>query len=238
MTVDPITAAREAAVAVFAYRDGRGRPLAVPVTPYVLNDRVVVTSTLAYARKALLIRNDSRVALLANGVHMIGDAAVFADPDGDVFVARYLEQELEKYPPSRMLVQVPNYRQALSWYFGRSIISFTPREAQERPGDDGLTLVTIAAEGHPSISPLPATDVAAESFAVDASDGPALVVLHRESSDMSDLRKAAIRGHVRGGVFHVRERRGTLDEPGFSEFNNAERELAAREMMKDWEPAE
>jgi hypothetical protein len=248
---DAIGAAREAAVAVFAFRGAHDGPMAVPVTPYVdaraddsrreVGGRIIVTSTLAYIRKAELVRRDGRVAMLAGGAHITGDAEVFGDLSGDAFAARYLEQELAKYPPARGLVAIPEHRRVLSWYFGRAIIAISPRDVSPRLGGDRVTLVQVDADGYPSIVPLsgdgsqfehaqPGAAVPLDGLAA----GPALALIHEESADMASLRHVTLRGEVRDGMFHVAARAGTLSDGDEAAVDYAARERRAREVMKDW----
>jgi hypothetical protein len=229
-------------VAVLAFRGGSGQPMALPVTPYVDGDRIIVTSTLAYIRKAELIRNDGRVAMLAGGMHVTGDAQVFADVDGDAFVARYLDQELAKYPPTRALVEIPDYRKALSWYFGRAIIAVEPRDAYETfPADDRCTATRIDASGYPSILALAPKlhrffeDAAAgDVVPVPLRDGPLAVLLHEESDDMSKLHQLTLRGDVRSGILRVDSRSGSLGDESAGPVDYAARERRARAIMRDW----
>jgi hypothetical protein len=236
--VDAIAAADAAPVAVFAFLRGDGSPAAVPVTPYVDGTRVVITSSLGFIQKAELVRRDGRVALLANGVYMRGRAAVTADPSGDAFVARYLAQELRKFPPARALVQIPDHRRLLSSYFGRAIIIFEPEGVEQRPGDGGATLIARTREGFPEISPVPVEDPDAAEFDVGhaADDTRAALLIHRETEDMSWLRWVRLHGRVSGGVFHVERRVGSLTED-WTAVDHVAREARARELMKGWEQA-
>lgn len=238
---DVLAAAAASAVAVFAFRDAGGRPLALPVTPYVHGETVVITSTLAYTRKAQLVRDDDRVALLVGGVHIVGRADVRADLRGDFFVANLLDQELAKYPPARALVAVPLHRRVFGWYFGRALMFFTPESVEQRPGSDAGTVITLDADGFPSILPLEVPDAPFDHLAVPHSaathDGPALLLQHRESADMSDLRHASMHGTLARGAFTVRRRIGSLDGPGADDGELARRRnaAAARKIMKSWQ---
>ncbi|MFQ5474062.1 MAG: pyridoxamine 5'-phosphate oxidase family protein [Dehalococcoidia bacterium] len=232
-----LEAVDSAAVAVFAFFGSRGQVIAVPVTPYSHEGRVIVTATLAYTRKAELVRQNPAVALLAGGMHCSGQAEVFSDVSGDFFVTHLLEHELRKYPPARALTKVPLHRKVFSWYFGRAVISFDAERIETRPGADAVTLVTEAG-GRPSIRSLSSNYAALDSyveFSTDAPDGQALVVAHRESEDMSDLRQMSVRGELRDGVFRERSRSGSLESAGSdSEWARRRRASKARKMMKDW----
>ena len=226
-----------AAVAVFAFFGSRGQVIAVPVTPYSHEGKVIVTATLAYTRKAELVRQNPAVALIAGGVHCSAQAEVFSDVSGDFFVTHLLEHEMRKYPPARALTKVPFHRKVFSWYFGRAVISFDAGQVESRSGDDSVTLVS-GVDGSPSIKPLDlgndALDATVE-LSVEEPDGPALLLAHRESEDMSDLMQMSIRGGVAGGVFRELSRSGSLTAAGSdSEWSRRNKASKARKMMNDW----
>ena len=213
-----LEAVDETAVAVLAFRDSRGQPMAWPVTPYIDGDTVVVTSTLAYIRKTEHVRRDGRVALLCGGFHLTGQASVYADTSGDEFVSRFLAQELKKYPPGRQIVGIPGHRFLFSWYFGRVFMEFRPDQVRAVTGTDSCTLITLDENGFPSIAPISEPDPDHSSFessfgaagSGDAlADGPAAVLFHAEPT-MSDLRQLVLRGDIRSGAFHVRSKSGSL----------------------------
>lgn len=217
--VEPARRAADAApVAVFAYRDGTGRPTGWPMTPYRDGDALVVTSTLAFMRKTEAVRRDGRVALLAGGWLVQGTAQVHADVSGDEFARRFLDAELRKYPPARDIVALPLHRRLFDWYFGRVFVTITPETAVAVPGSDAATLITLGAGGLPVITPIAPPPLAAARFAllapdgapVQAPDGAATVLLHAEDAAMRDLRQVHLRGGVAGGEFAVATRRGSL----------------------------
>ena len=215
--------------------------MAWPVTPYIGGERVVVTSPLAFIRKAEHVRRDGRVAMLVGGVHVRGNAEVRADASGDGFVADYLQQELRKYPPARTLVKVPLHRKLFAWYFGRGIMSFAPERVATRAGDDTATLITLDADGFPSIVPIAVAEAPAGVFAVgtESGEGAACMLIHRETADMSDLRSLLVRGDIAAGTFTVRSRVGSLDAPASDEgeFARRRRARAATRLMRDWPQA-
>lgn len=205
-----LCAADAAAVAIFAYRDARGRPSAWPMTPYRDGGSIVVTSTLAFMRKTEAVRRDGRVALLVGGWLVQGPARVHADASGDEFSRRFLAAELRKYPPARDLVRVPLHRWVFDWYFGRVFVTIAPERVTAAPGGDAATLITLAADGYPLITPIapPASD--AMRVPVPAPDGAATVLLHAEDADLRDLRQEHLYGRVAGGELTVEARRGSM----------------------------
>ena len=236
-TQNMLEAIDRAAVAVFAFFGTRGQVIAVPVTPYTHEGKVLVTATLAYTRKAELVRLNPAVALLADGMHCTAQAEVVSDVSGDFFVKHVLGDEIRKYPPALALTKVPFHRKVFAWYFGRAIVSFEAERIEARPGDDSVTLIT-SVDGHPRITPLSLDYAALDSnveLATEAVDGPGLLLAHRESDDMSDLRQLSIRGEVSDGVFRERSRTGSLESAdGGSEWARRRNAAKARKMMKDW----
>ncbi len=194
----------DAPAGVLAYHGSRGQLVPVAVTPYVLDDDVHITATLAYARKAVFIRQSPKIAFLAAGVRIRADADVYADVKGDFFVRHLLEQELRKYPPARTLHRIPFHRRLLGWYFGRAIIKLQPVAVETDAGDDAWTLVTEGDDGYPSVHPIPEANPDGGDVAIPAklaNAGPAVVFLHRESEDMSKLASTALRGEITDGSF-------------------------------------
>ena len=203
----------EAPIGVLAYVKRDGTPNAVPVTPYVVDGSVVVTSTLAYVAKAAAVRRNPQVALLAGGVHLMATATVLVDDTPDWFDTHIRADEMAKFPPTRQFLQIPFQSCLFPWYTARVIIEFVAPELQARPGDDRVTIATLGAEGGPVIMPrsealdLDALVVPTRS----APDGPAVLLVHEESADMSDLRQLTLRGSVRDGAFTVAARAGSLE---------------------------
>lgn len=218
---EALSAACLARVGIVAFRDGHGRPMAWPITPYVDDDALVVTSTLAYLKKAEHIRNDRRIAVLADGLLAVGDATVHADPSGDRFVERLLDQEREKFPPLRQIESVPASRKVFAWYYGRAHIVLRPRTCALRPGDDTAVLVAFDAGGYPTIMPVTATEAAVHAERVDLGpagrrvpDGEAVLLIHAEDDAMEDLRSLHARGQLKDGVLTVTRRFGSLQPAG------------------------
>ncbi len=211
----------------------------VAVTPYVLDGVVHITATLAYARKAGLIRRSPKVALLAVGVYLLADAAVYADVKGEFFVKHLLEQEMRKYPPARTLRRIPFHRRLFGWFFGRAIIKLEPIAVAADAGDDGWTLVTEGENGYPSIHPIPEADPEGGDVTIPpevaGAPGSAVVFFHNESEDMSELTSKAFRGEIKDGSFAAKARpAGSQAGGGGGMRQRGANARRAREAMKDW----
>ncbi len=236
---ESLRAIYDAPAGVLAYHGSRGQLVAVAVTPYVLGDDVYVTTTLAYSRKAGLIRQSPKVALLAAGVYLRADAAVYADVKGEFFVKHLLEQEMRKYPPARTLRRIPFHRQLFGWFFGRAIIKLEPITVAADAGGDAWTLVTEGENGYPSIHPIGEADPEGGDVAIPPelvnAPGPAVVFFHKESADMSELASKAFRGEIKDGSFVAKARpAGTAAGGAGGERGRRANARRARQAMKDW----
>ncbi len=237
IAAESLRAIYDSPAGVLAYHGSRGQLVPVAVTPYVLGEDVYITATLAYAHKAVLIRRLPKVALLAGGVNLRADAAVYADVKGEFFVKHLLEQELRKYPPARTLRRIPFHRRFFGWFLGRAIVKLQPVAVETDAGDDAWTLVTEGADGYPSIHSIPAADPLGGDVAIPARlagvSGPAVVFTHSESEDMSKLSSKSHRGEVIDGAFTraARPSPARQRKRARGRLANARR---AREAMRDW----
>ena len=126
-------AARAAGVGELCWLTGPGRPPgAVPVVPLVLADRPTVAVPYARAGWAREVAASPRATLLLSDPRMSGSSwrplavtghpALVEDPEGDVFVAQLVDEELRKYPPSRALADSPLLRRENWWYLPRLLL--------------------------------------------------------------------------------------------------------------------
>jgi hypothetical protein len=198
---------RSAPLGVLAYVTRSGRPNACAVTPYVVGDRAIVTSTLAYLAKARAVRSDPRIALLAGGLALEGTGEVGIDRTATWFDRNLRAEELRKYPPSKAILGVPGHRLLFRWYLGRAVLAVDPVHAVKRPGSDRIT-VAVLDDGRLHLAPVDATAVptaAAREVRIGdaAPDGPAVVLVHEESDNLGALHQLALHGQVRHGLLHV-----------------------------------
>lgn len=205
-------------VGVFAYVTRDGAPVACAVTPFTDGPDVVVSSTLALPIKAAAVRRDQRVALWAGGALLRARAHVSVDLTSAAYDRFLRDQELAKYPPARSLLAVPGHRRWFWWYVGRVEIRVRSPIPESAQGSGRVTVTVLDADG-PRIMPLSAgLDVtgdlieipAASGAAVAAPGGRACLLVHEEDDAMSDLRQLVLHGELRGDVFAVERRVGSL----------------------------
>ncbi|MGH3321309.1 MAG: hypothetical protein ACRDN9_14255 [Streptosporangiaceae bacterium] len=215
--VDHLAPVDRATVAILAFVGSTGRPVACPVTPLVDGDDVVVSSVLALIRKVASIRRDPRVAVLAGGSQVRGLAQVELDEDGEFFHKIFRDQELRKYPPSRVLLRMPGHRRLFWWYAGRVLIRLSA-PVGPTPGDDRATLTRFDLDGLPRVDPLPrladadeaTIDLGAAGLAGSVPEGRGCIVIHEEHNGGSDLRQLRLSGDIADGRFIVGRRTGSL----------------------------
>jgi hypothetical protein len=210
-SLEPLAADR---VGVFAWVTGAGHPSACAVTPYLVDGHAVVTSTAALVSKAAAVRRDDRTALLAGGLRVVGRGVVGFDPTPHWFDAHLRGAELEKYPPARTLLAVPDHRRLLPWYVARAVVRIEPSSVVPVPTGHRASITVLDHEGRLRLEPLTAeVDAHGERVAVghDLPDGRAVLLIHEEDERMLDLRQRRLFGTVHEGVLHVERHDGSLD---------------------------
>lgn len=201
--------------------DEHGVVLALPLAERPLAER------LAEAEHVVLACSDDRMALRGwEPLAIAGRIEVEADLEGDRFHEELLEQELGKYPPSRLLVDSLRDRRENWWYLPRLLCHLQPTAPPREIGarsdpttgvlawedTDGLAVETVeitdADEGH--------LDVRALSGATISGTGsPALLFRHDYSQP--DLERRAERheaGVLMGARLQDVVRAGELVLPG------------------------
>lgn len=167
-----------------------GTPLAWPTAAFRRDDGTfLVTTSLAFAQKALNVRRDGRVALLfsdptASGLDhpeqvFIGGTAVCPEeivtsPAGE---EAYWSMLFERQPDSRRYVDAPA-RWLMDWYYLRLLITITPTDIRTRPAASPPT-AAVPSPAPAESSPLPGADILARFptavlSARDASGAPLL----------------------------------------------------------------
>jgi hypothetical protein len=216
--LDRIDGAR---VGVFAWVRRDGSPTACAVTPFVVAGRPVVTSTLALPTKAVAVRRDPRVALLAAGALVVGTATVEADLTSSYYDAHLRRGELHKYPPSKSLVAIPGHRCLFPWYVGRIVITIEVHRAVlvDEPVADTDCVIGFDHLGELTIAPigdLPSGGSAARLGAVTAGwiDGPATLLHHHEDAAMTDLFQRRSHGRLQAGTFTTESTATSHDRAG------------------------
>ncbi|MFD9128414.1 pyridoxamine 5'-phosphate oxidase family protein [Kitasatospora sp. NPDC059571] len=145
--IDPTLAETVAAYRTceFATLGKDGSPVAWPTAAWLREDgTLLVTTSLAFAQKALNVRRDPRVALLfsdptgsgrpdADQVLITGTAdcpdEIMAGPDG---AEEYWRTLFRRQPHSRGYVGAPG-RWFMDWYYLRLLITVTPTQVRVRP---------------------------------------------------------------------------------------------------------
>ncbi len=137
-----------------------GTPLAWPTSPFRQQDgTLLITTSIAFAQKALNVRRDGRVALLFSDPTGSGLSA-----PGQIFIsgtARCSELTtspagLEEYwsmlfrrQPSSRGYTVPGIRSLMDWYYMRLLITVTPEHVLERPYGSAARPAEALAAGAP-----------------------------------------------------------------------------------------
>ncbi|MEV4015632.1 pyridoxamine 5'-phosphate oxidase family protein [Nonomuraea angiospora] len=169
-----------------------GTPLTWPTAAWRRTDgTLLVTTSLAFAQKALNVRRDGRVALLFSDPTGSGRAdapQVFVSgtatcPDeirtGPDEAADYWRTLFERQPHSRSYLRAPG-RWFMDWYYLRLFITVTPTRVEVRPPLAELTAAEQPAPATPAATDLPGADLIARFpsavlGARDASGAPLLV---------------------------------------------------------------
>ncbi len=140
-----------------------GTPLAWPTSPFRRQDgTLLITTSIAYAQKALNVRRDSRVALLFSdptGSGLSAPAQIFiagtaqcseltSSPAG---MEEYWSMLFRRQPSSRGYV-LPGARSLMDWYYMRLPITVTPEHALERPHGSAARLADALPTGSPELA--------------------------------------------------------------------------------------
>jgi hypothetical protein len=228
-----LAALADADIGVFAFVGTKGRPAICAVTPYVVDGRAVVTSTLAYPGKARAVRSDERVALLAGGTSVEGRGRVGIDRTAAWFDRNLRDQELRKYPPASSVLGVPGHRRLFSWYVGRTVIAIEPERTVVRPGSDRVAVAVIDGVGrlHLIAQPIaaPADDARTVEVTAEVPDGDGVLLVHDERAGLAELHQLTLHGRITDGALRVeRAARTRMGGDGFLGQLRTARTLAER----------
>jgi hypothetical protein len=208
------------AVRVTPLVDEQGIVLALPLAERPLADRLVA------AEQVVLACTDERMALRGwEPLAITGRIEVEADLEGDRFHDELLDQELRKYPPSRLLVDSLRDRRENWWYLPRLLCylrpTAPPRELAGRSDPttgvlawndaDALTVETVevtdADEDHLDVRALSGTTISGTA---------SQALLFRHDYSQPDLERHAERheaGVLTGATLHDVIRSGELVLP-------------------------
>ena len=232
-------AIRDSVIGVVAWVTPSGTPISCAVTPYLVEGKLVITSTLAFPGKARAMRSDPRVSVFAGGWLVSGTARVAVDRTSDWFDSNLRSQELTKYPPARSLLSIPGHRRLFPFYVGRIVMKIDVLNAVRIDGDDRASItyfkngvlrqtpISLAGTGGAELK-------AVKTLKVEGNwpDGVAEVLFHEESDDLSDLRQFRFPGTISGGMFTESRRVGDLDHRATSTWKQLGQLRTLRRLAK------
>ncbi len=130
-----LAAVRSASVAELSWRDATGAVRVRGAVPLVGPDGPAIAFPYAAARTARSLGSADEVLLTLTDPHATGPAyrplllrcrpSLVEDREGDRFVAELLDQELRRYPPSRVYADSPLLRREHWWWLPRLILDLT-----------------------------------------------------------------------------------------------------------------
>lgn len=228
--MDVTTVAGCAARAELGWRDVDGRLHATAIIPLVIDDAVVAalpfarTTTarrLDRATAVTLVFSDSRMAWKGWSPCAVAVSVdVTADRTGEWTWTGALDQEVRKYPPSRLLIDTAIQRREHWWYVPRWVVRLEPtgppRQVARRAGPDDGVLFTTGADGM-TVDIVAVDDWDADRVRVlplardggDLRDGPAVLFTHDFSiPDQERSTELVVSGVVDGSVLAAADRTG------------------------------
>jgi hypothetical protein len=234
---DIVSSADLAATAELAYLDHSGNPRVRSITPVVSDGAPAFTLTYAEAEAAreinaspevCLVFSDSRLAYAGwKSLFVSARTRLAADPKGDDFLERFLEQELRKHPPSRLYMDTLVLRRENWWYTPRLMLfledfgesrQIARRSVPKDTGvlawnsEDGLRAETVEV-GDWEAERMPLRHPDGET-AFAGADAPAALLFHDFSvPDMEQETSLYITGRLSGGRLSVENREGSRELP-------------------------
>ena len=201
--------------------DGR-RPCVLGVVALLRDERPAVAFTYADETAARAVAAAGSVALSLTEQRSAGAGfrpllargrpLLVEDPDGDLYAAELLLQELRRYPPSRVYVDSPLLQRENWWYLPRLVVELDVESVEPlrvRANADDHLLVVAGSDGpavHLARKPADGRDRLA--LDVDGAPPPGPAVLFGQDASFPDLEnwsQWSYRGAWDGAVFTVQE---------------------------------
>jgi len=140
-----------------------GTPLAWPASPLRQQDgTLLITTSIAFAQKALNVRRDGRVALLFSdptGSGLSAPPQIFIGGKAQCSELTTSPAGLEEYwsmlfrrQPSSRGYTLPGVRSLMDWYYMRLLITVTPEHVLERPSGSAASAAEALPAGSPELA--------------------------------------------------------------------------------------
>jgi len=184
-----------------------------PAAAFTYADEAVARSVAAAHSVVLSCTEPRSAGSHFTAMAITGRPRLVADPAGDVFVGELLDQELRKFPPSRLLADSPLLRREHWWYLPRLIVVLDVTTTDPLPARTGardhLLVVTPSTAPSTEQAEAPVVRVAsAPPVAVDEPPPAGEAVLFGQDASFPDLERWAqwrYRGRWDGQQLAVRE---------------------------------
>lgn len=233
---DSEAAAGGAIVAEVAWRDADGHVNWAARTPLVLDgqpclaltyDDIGLARRLATAPDVVLVISDARRALRGWEPLAVPVApSVSYDPEGETFLAELVEQELRKYPPSRLRADSLLQRRENWWYVARVLVTLRPTRparpiAARHDADSGV--LAWVTEGGLAVDTVSVDDWSGDGLRLASLGGAAphrgaparaAVQRHDHTADLEQRATLVVAGHLDGTTLWPTHRHGDAQLPG------------------------
>lgn len=167
-----------------------------------------------------------------------GRPRLVEDPDGDVYAADLMLQELHRYPPSRVYVDSPLLQRENWWYLPRLVVELEVDDVSPLPtrSDAEDHVLAVDGPGGPDVRTARVVERRGErlTVAVDAPPRPGAAVLFGQDASFPDLERWAQWSHHGtwdGSVLTVEDAPGVVGlppTPGLLERWRRHRDLEKR----------
>ena len=209
-----------------------------PALAFTYADEAVARALAAAPRVALSITEPRSTGGVFRPLLITGPPSLVEDPEGEVYGADLLVQELHRYPPSRIFADSPLLQREHWWYLPRLIVEIEVAAmwplAARTSGEHHL--LVVADDAVPAVHVTPVLQTGPDRVEVVPEGvvpaGPA--VLFGQDASFPDLEQWSqwrYRGHWDGATFGVEEapaRTGLGPAPGLMQRWRRQRELQRR----------